>query len=122
MKKILAIMSIAGVAALSTTAATAQVTKQQAVLGASSDPVYSVRVEGANGVIYKCKPELTTTADGTPARVCVREKGDGGTVFDSGTGIGNAAPAAAAVLVAVAIIASDDDNDDASGTANGTGN
>ncbi len=118
MNKILAILGVAGITAMTTTAATAQVTTQQAVLGESSNATYSVRVEGQNGITYNCKPELTTTADGKPARVCIREKSDDGVMFGSGTGIGNAAPAAAAVLVAVAIIAGGDN--DSAGATTGT--
>ncbi len=104
MKHLFAIMSVACLFAVSASGAFAQATTEQAKLGASADPVYAVRVQGANDVIYKCKPELTTTANGTPARECIREDDDtGGAVFDSGTGIGAAAPAIGVVLVAAAI-------------------
>ncbi len=120
MKNILAVLSVAGITAMTTTAVTAQATTQQAVLGESSNPTYSVRVEGQNGVIYNCKPELTTTADGRPARVCIREKSDDGVMYGSGTGIGNPAPAVAAILVAVAIAAGSDS--DSAGATTGTDN
>ncbi len=120
MKNILAILGVAGIIAMTTTAATAQATTEQAVLGASSNAVYSVRVEGQNGVLYNCKPELTTTPDGTPARACIREEDSGGAMFDSGTGIGNAAPAVAGVLVAVAIASGG--SGDSTGATTGTDN
>ena len=51
-------------------AAFAQTTSQAAVLGASDDAVYSLQVQGANGVVYNCKPD-PVTVDGNTARVCV---------------------------------------------------
>lgn len=80
-----------------TGAAFAQTTTQAGVLGASDDAVYSLQVQGANGVIYNCKPD-PVTVDGQVARVCVQAGGAG--VLDQGLA-GNAA----AGLGAVALIA-----------------
>ncbi len=82
-------------------AAFAQTTSQAAVLGASDDAVYSLQVQGANGVIYNCKPSLVTV-DGNTARVCLRADGAG--LFEAGAGIGGAA-AAGAVLVLLVVAA-----------------
>ncbi|QUJ77570.1 hypothetical protein KDD17_06250 [Sulfitobacter albidus] len=103
MKNILAISTAALLA--TATSGLAQAT-QQAVLGASDNATYSVRVEGSNGVIYNCKPDTSVRPDGTRIRECIRE-GEGGTLFSSGDGIGGAAPAIAGGIVALAIIASD---------------
>ncbi|UWR34863.1 hypothetical protein K3759_07165 [Sulfitobacter sp. W027] len=83
-------------------AAFAQTTTQAGVLGASDDAVYSLQVQGADGVIYNCKPN-PVTVDGNTARVCVRADGAG--LFASGAGLGGGAVAAGAALVLVAIAA-----------------
>ena len=85
-----------------TGAAFAQTTTQEAVLGASDDAVYSLQVQGANGVVYNCKPN-PVTVDGNTARVCVRADGAGH--FAAGAGLGGGAAAAGAALVLVAIAA-----------------
>ena len=85
-----------------TGAALAQTTTQEAVLGASDDAVYSLQVQGANGVVYNCKPN-PVTVDGNTARVCVRADGAGH--FAAGAGLGGGAAAAGAALVLVAIAA-----------------
>ena len=72
-------------------AAFAQTTTQAAVLGASDDSVYSLQVQGANGIIYNCKPN-PVTVDGNTARVCVRADGAG--LFEAGAGLGGGAAAA----------------------------
>lgn len=81
-------------------AAFAQTTTQAAVLGASDDPVYSLQVQGANGIIYNCKPQ-PVTVDGNVARVCVRADGAG--LFEAGSGLGAGAAAAGAAIVLIAI-------------------
>lgn len=80
----------------------AQTTTQAAVLGASGDAEYELQVQGANGVIYNCKPQ-PVTVDGETARVCVRADGAG--LFAAGAGIGNGAAAAGALVVLVALAA-----------------
>ncbi|MEQ6247997.1 hypothetical protein ABMC89_03805 [Sulfitobacter sp. HNIBRBA3233] len=119
MKKFVTVLSLLSLTAAS--GAYAQSTTQQAVLGASADPVYSVRVQGANDVIYNCKPDTTRDAAGTLIRECVRADEDTAGVFTAGEGIGNAGPAIAGAIVAVAVIAggsdSDADSDSDSGPA-----
>lgn len=83
-------------------AAFAQTTTQAGVLGASGDAVYSLQVQGANGVIYNCKPN-PVVVDGQTARVCVRA--DGGGLFEAGSGLGAGAAAAGAAVVLIAIAA-----------------
>ncbi|WP_417770666.1 hypothetical protein [Stappia sp.] len=83
----------------------AQTTTQETVIGASGDPVYSVQIVGANGVVYNCLPDLVVK-DGLTVRQC-RRVGSGGSVTLDGTG-----PAAiAAGLVLVAVISADDSTD-----------
>ncbi|MDA7424412.1 hypothetical protein [Thalassococcus lentus] len=56
-------------------AANAQaVTTQEEVGGSTGDAVYSVRVVGADGVEYNCRPELEQR-DGVPTRLCRRHGG-----------------------------------------------
>ncbi|MDF3383548.1 MULTISPECIES: hypothetical protein [unclassified Sulfitobacter] len=86
-------------------AAFAQTTSQAAVLGASDDAVYSLQVQGANGVVYNCKPD-PVTVDGNTARVCVPAAADGAGLFAAGAGLGGGAAAAGAALVLVAVAAS----------------
>ncbi|UWR24006.1 hypothetical protein [Sulfitobacter sp. S190] len=95
---------------ITTSAAMAQDARpeQSAVLGASDDAVYALRIEGSNGVIYNCKND-TTVIDGTVSRECIREgqaPAAGGDVFASGEGI--AAPLAAGLGVIVLAVALDD--------------
>ena len=66
----------------------AQTTTQAGALGASGDPVYELQVQGANGIIYNCKPE-PVVVDGNTARVCVRA--DDANLFAVGSGIGSGA-------------------------------
>ena len=81
-------------------AAFAQTTTQVAVLGASDDAVYSLQIQGANGVTYNCKPELVQV-DENIGRFCVNANGGG--LFEAGAGLGAwAAAGAALVLLAVA--------------------
>ncbi|MAM00292.1 MAG: hypothetical protein CL583_17775 [Alteromonadaceae bacterium] len=82
-----------------TGAAFAQTTTQTAVLGASDDAVYSLQIQGANGVIYNCKPD-PVTVDGQIARECVRAGGSG--VLDQGLAANAAAGLGAVALVALA--------------------
>jgi len=81
----------------------AQTTTQAAVLGASGDPVYELQVQGADGVIYNCKPQ-PVVVDGNTARVCVRADGAG--LFAAGAGLSGGALAAGTVLVLAAAAAS----------------
>lgn len=83
-------------------AAFAQTTTQAGVLGASDDAVYALQVQGANGVVYNCKPD-PVTVDGNVARVCVRADGAG--LFEAGAGLGAGAAAAGAAIVLIAIAA-----------------
>tara|TARA_R100001230_G_C5686714_1_gene196462 strand:- start:789 stop:1130 length:342 start_codon:yes stop_codon:yes gene_type:complete len=92
-----AIIAFSGAASAQTATTT-----QANVLGASSDAVYSLQVQGANGVVYNCKPD-PVTVDGNTARVCVRAENAG--LFDAGSGIGSAGGIAGAALVLVAIAA-----------------
>jgi hypothetical protein len=89
--------------ALSAGVATAQETTQTGVLGASGDPVYSLQVQGANGVIYNCMPEVQVV-DGVRARRCVAS-GEG-TLRDAGQGLTEAGPAIGALLVVLVAIGS----------------
>lgn len=98
MMKMFATITAATIALAGT--AFAQVTTQVAVLGASGEAVYSLQVQGANGVIYNCKPELVTM-DGNTGRLCVRA--DGGGLFAAGAGLGTGAAAAGAALVLLAV-------------------
>lgn len=106
------------IVAFSASGALAQTT-QKAVLGTSSDPVYSVQVEGANGVLYNCKPDLVQDADGRSARECVRASERTGTLFESGTGITNAGPAIALLVVAAAAVGGGGDSTTSSATNTG---
>tara|TARA_R100000935_G_C2758070_1_gene132469 strand:+ start:351 stop:692 length:342 start_codon:yes stop_codon:yes gene_type:complete len=90
-----AIIAFSGAASAQTATTT-----QASVLGASSDAVYSLQVQGANGVVYNCKPD-PVSVDGDAARACVRADSAG--LFDAGAGIGNAGAAAGAALVLIAI-------------------
>ena len=85
-------------------AAQAQTTTQEAVIGASGDPVYTVQIVGANGVVYNCLPDLVVK-DGLTVRQC-RRVGTGGNLE-----LGPGAAAAAAGLVLVAVISADDSTD-----------
>lgn len=96
-------------AGLLATSAMAQATTESSVLGESGDDVYSLRVQGDNGVLYNCKPGLVETEDGSPARACIRAD-EGGDVFAQGDGIAQAAPAVGVVLVAAAVASGGDDN------------
>ena len=116
MKRFLTLLGVVGVGSLSGMAAGAAT--QQTVLGASSDPVFSVRVQGSDNVIYKCRPDIIDRADGTRIRECIPEDDDvAATVFDSGMGIAGAGPAAAGVLVALVVLSTGGDSDDDTATA-----
>tara|TARA_R110002049_G_scaffold23545_10_gene83687 strand:- start:73645 stop:73989 length:345 start_codon:yes stop_codon:yes gene_type:complete len=86
-------------------AATAQTTTQAGVLGNSGDAVYSLQVQGANGVVYNCKPELVQI-NGLTARRCIDPNAGG--LTNAGAGLGNGAVIGAAALVIVAIAAGSD--------------
>ncbi|MFD2739290.1 hypothetical protein ACFSUD_06915 [Sulfitobacter aestuarii] len=108
-------MTAIAAVALSAGVASAQTTTQEAVLGTSDDPVYSVQVQGANGVIYNCKPEIVVV-DGVRARPCLAAGGNAG-LFAAGAGVtGAGAAAAAGVLALVALAASDDDDSTSTST------
>ena len=98
--KLFATVTAAALAISST--AFAQTTTQAGVLGASDDAVYSLQVQGANGVIYNCKPN-PVVVDGNTARVCVQANGGG--LFEAGAGMGGAGAAAGAAVVLIAIAA-----------------
>lgn len=78
----------------------AQTTTQKQVLGATTDPVYSLQVQGANGVIYNCKPQ-PVVVDGNTARVCIRADDAG--LFAEGAGINEGAAIAGGMLVLLAL-------------------
>lgn len=69
-------------------------------LGQSDEPGYPNQVQGANGVIYNCKPGLVTIDGGLPALRCVQAGGAG--VLDQGLAGGAAAGLGALALVALA--------------------
>ncbi len=79
-------------------AAAAQTTSQEAVLGQSGDATYSLQIRGANNVVYNCKPDVVSV-DGVRARQCVKA-GQGG-LFENGNGLTVGAGVAAIVIVAV---------------------
>jgi hypothetical protein len=85
-------------------------TTQRAVLGESGNPAYPVQVEGGDNVIYNCRENLIQLADGRSARECVRVREGGGTLFEAGDGIGNAAPAIGIVVVAAAFASGGSDS------------
>lgn len=89
----------------------AQTTTQTAVLGASDDPRFPLRIRGANGVMYHCMDKIERRQDGQPVRKC-RADGTAPTagLFASGTGIagGGAIVGGMLAVVAVAAAAGDD--------------
>ena len=90
-----AIVLSAGMASAQPVATTAT-----AVGGDTGNPNYPVRVEGANGITYACKPG----APGATALPCRRLGADKG-LFNQGAGLGSTGAAVALgalVLVAVA--------------------
>lgn len=100
------IITTAMALALGAGIAQAQDTTQTGVLGQSGDPVYSLQVQGANGVIYNCIPEVKVI-DGVRARECI--PADRAGLFDAGEGLTDAAaPIAAGVLAIVAIAGGSD--------------
>ena len=94
-------------------AATAQVTTQEAVGGASGIAEYPTTVLGANGVTYAC--QAPTVIDGVTARRCI-------TPNAGGAGFASMSPAAiagaAAVIVAIGVIANNDDDAASTTTTN----
>ncbi len=78
-------------------AASAQSTTQQSVLGQSGQDIYTLEIQGTNGVVFNCKPEIIS-ANGVPSRECVRPSG-------SILGNGSVAAGAAAAGIALVIIA-----------------
>lgn len=94
------LMAITAAVALAATAAIAQDTTQASVLGESGDPTYSLQVQGANGVIYNCVPDIETI-DGVRARRCVTTGGSG--LAGAGTGLAGGPAIGVGVLALVAI-------------------
>lgn len=96
----------AGAAALAMTAsaAMAQETTTQSVVGQSGNAIYSVEVIGANGVRYHCLPN-TSVVDGTNVRRCIRANAGAGL---GNTPMGAGAAAIAGVLLLVAVAAAND--------------
>ena len=88
-----AIVLSAGMASAQPIATTAT-----AVGGETGNPGYPVRVEGANGITYACKPG----APGATALPCRRLGADSG-LFNQGAGLG--ATGAAVALGALVLIA-----------------
>lgn len=67
--------------------ASAQVVTGQAfIAGDSGNPLYPLRVQGADGTLYHCKAE-SFVSDGKTARKCVRADDQTGDIFSTGTGI-----------------------------------
>lgn len=104
-------LSFAAVTAgLVATAASAQQTTQQSVVGASGDAVYSVQVVGANGLTYNCLPTLDTVA-GQLVRRCLQVNAAGVTPTPNGGLLGGTlgtVPIAAVAAVAlIAVVAAD---------------
>ena len=67
--------------------ASAQVVTGQAfIAGNSGNPLYPLRVKGADGVLYNCKAE-TFVSDGKVSRKCVRAEDQTDDIFSTGTGI-----------------------------------
>ncbi|WP_299369881.1 hypothetical protein [uncultured Tateyamaria sp.] len=79
----------------------AQETTQQTVLGASGDSVYSVRVVGANGESYNCRPNIETVG-GQLVRRCQRLNVVNGQLLGGSLTTGAAVAGAAIVLLALA--------------------
>ena len=74
------------------------VTQQASVEGASGQQTYSVRVTGANGVSYNCRPDIQTI-NGVPTRFC-RPAAGGAISLQSGS---LNAPSIGGLLGAIAI-------------------
>lgn len=117
MKNTIAILSVAALTALSATTVAAAITQAE-VLGESGHPVYTVKIRSTNGETFICKPELTSTADGRPARECKRDTAAGP---PDGTGITGAAAGAAAGVGFLALVLSNNGNSSAT-TTTGSGN
>lgn len=82
--------------------ALAQQTTQVGGVTPSGDPVFSEQVTGANGLTYNCRPEITTSAGGVPARVCRQVSGTG---TGTGTeGFGNLTPDAGIAAVGALVL------------------
>ncbi|WP_415920660.1 hypothetical protein [Tateyamaria sp. SN6-1] len=84
-------------------------TTQASVEGASGVQTYSVRVVGANGQAYNCRPDIVTV-DGTPTRLCRRATAGGsttgGNALQGGTlGVGGAIGAG---IIAIALVSGSD--------------
>ncbi|MEL6889472.1 MAG: hypothetical protein AAFO86_12290 [Pseudomonadota bacterium] len=101
-----------GVALVAASAVQAQpvATTQASVGGATGDPTYPVRVIGADGLAYNCRPDLTAV-DGSPARLCRRATGGGGGNAALEGGTITAGGAVAIGVVAIALVAGSDSDD-----------
>ncbi|AXI46755.1 hypothetical protein C1J03_12415 [Sulfitobacter sp. SK012] len=114
------VLAFTGILGLMASGVLAQSTTQQAVLGASDDAVYGLRVQGSNGVIYNCRNDIAVI-NGAPSRECVRAQSQavaGADLFSSGTGIGAGAVLAGGVVLVVAIAAGSDGDSSATSTTN----
>ncbi|KZX99155.1 MULTISPECIES: hypothetical protein [unclassified Sulfitobacter] len=98
-------ISLISSAVVLSSAAFAQTTTTEAVLGQSGNPEYPLQIQGQNGVIYNCEPEIVVT-NGVRGRNCI-QAGTGG-LFDGG--LATAATVGAGVLLVAAIAADDDDS------------
>ncbi|MEO0668061.1 MAG: hypothetical protein AAFZ99_09115 [Pseudomonadota bacterium] len=112
-----------GVALVAASAVQAQpvATTQASVGGATGDPTYSVRVIGADGVAYNCRPDVTQV-DGSPARLCRRATGGGGGNGALEGGTITAGGAAAIGVVAIALVAGSDSDDSTTASTTTTTN
>ena len=96
---------------LTTTANAQGVTTQAQVGGTTGDQTYSLRVIGANGTAYNCRPNLVEQ-DGSQVRLC-RRAGVAGTprlTTGQNTGFGMAGGLLAGVLGLLAIASSSGTN------------
>ncbi len=100
------LMAITAAVAFSAGAVAAQETTQTGVIGESGNATFSVQVQGANGNVYNCRPEIETI-DGVRARRCVLAGGGGG-LAGAGAGLTGGVGAGLGALVLVAIAAGSD--------------
>lgn len=107
MTRIATVFGVVALTGLSVGGAWAQDTTQRAVLGQSTNADYPLQVEGGDGVLYNCKSDIGQTADGRAARTCIRAD-EAGSVFESGTGLTQAAPALALLIVGAAVASGSD--------------
>ncbi|MEO1777611.1 MAG: hypothetical protein AAFU63_02345 [Pseudomonadota bacterium] len=97
-------------------------TTQASVGGATGDATYSVRLIGADGVSYNCRPD-TTTVNGAVARLCRRATAGGGTAGGDAALTGGTVTAGAGIaagIVVVALVAGSDDSATSSTTTTGS--